>query len=124
MMRIRLLVALTCVFLTCVAHSDEKPDAEAGDLKALYGFWRGSWGGGENDGVVFQPVKAELYVGKDRAVWKGLPMRNGTGAIRLSGDSPRKGRFTYSTLPKGKPREKAVGFTYAIKGDTVTLTKP
>ncbi|MAG94934.1 MAG: hypothetical protein CMJ48_14500 [Planctomycetaceae bacterium] len=120
-MRILLLVVLPCVLLTGVARSDERPDRSSGDLKTLYGLWRGSWGGGENDGVVFQPVKAELYIGEGRAVWQGLPMLDGTGAIRLSGGSPRSGRFTYSTMPKDKPQEKPVGFTYAIKGDTVVL---
>jgi hypothetical protein len=97
-----LFVALTCVLLAGVAKSDEKPDGAAGDLETLYGLWRGSWGGGEDDGVFYQPVRAELYIGMGQAVWQGLPMADGTGAISLSSGEPGRGRFTYSVAPKGR----------------------
>lgn len=41
--------------------------------KSIEGLWSGPWGGGERNGVVFQPVMAELSIKGDQIEMLSLP---------------------------------------------------
>jgi hypothetical protein len=57
----RMLAVAVC--LTGISCADDAPRNDAaGDVKAITGLWSGAWGGGGRDGVVFQPVIAELFI--------------------------------------------------------------
>ena len=114
----RMLAAAVClVGMSCpgnVAAQDP-----AGGAKAFEGLWSGSWGGGERDGVVFQPVNAELVIQGDHVELYGF--RN---VSRLSGtvrfDAAAK-RVRVTPTAGGQPSPKVIEFTYEIKGDVLTL---
>src|SRR5687768_4020615 len=52
----------------------------AREPQGLDGLWSGSWGGGERNGVVFQPVIAEMLILGDHVEIRGFP-----GVAKLAG---------------------------------------
>jgi hypothetical protein len=99
---------------TVAATSDKR---EAPDLD---GLWDGAWGGGERDGVIFQPVLAELFIKDDHIEWVGFrASANLTGTVRVDAGA-RKLHVRPASEP-GKPAPTPVVFTYELKGDTLTL---
>jgi hypothetical protein len=67
----RMLAAAVClVGMSC--PGDVAAQDPTGGAKALEGLWSGSWGGGERDGVVFQPVNAELVIQGDHVELYGF----------------------------------------------------
>lgn len=128
-------LAAACVSCCQIAWAEDPPhdaggdsqvsgrDAktEVSDAKAIEGLWHGSWGGGERDGVVFQPVLAEMIVEGDRIELTGFRNANTlTGAIRIDAGA-REMRITPAAAPGGKSTSKDLLFTYAIKDDELTL---
>jgi hypothetical protein len=117
----RLIAAAAC--LVVVAYpGDAAPQEHAKDSKAIEGLWSGFWGGGAADGVVFQPVIAELFIKGDHAELHGF--RNVgrlAGTVRLDAGAKRL-RITPAAEAGGLPAPKAVEYAYEIKADTLTLT--
>jgi hypothetical protein len=92
------------------------------DAKMIEGLWSGSWGGGERDGVVFQPVRAELYIKGDHIELHGF--RNASklaGTVRFDVGAKRM-RITPAAPVGGQPLPKPIEFEYELKGDMLTLT--
>jgi len=92
------------------------------DANAIEGLWSGAWGGGQRDGVVFQPVKAELLIQGDHVELNGF--RNAsrlTGTVRVD---VRAKRIHITPTPEagGQPAPKAIEYAYDIKADELTLT--
>jgi hypothetical protein len=58
-------------------------------MSPLDGLWSGSWGGGERDGVVMQPVLAELLIDGDHVELAGFPAVGGLrGTHRIDAARP------------------------------------
>lgn len=122
MNRRSLLVAVAVGAVAVAWSGTGVPQERAGGAKVVEGLWSGSWGGGERDGVVFQPVLAELVVEGDRVELNGFP---GTGrlagAVRLD-PAARKLRITPARADDTRPAAKDVEYTYQVEGDRLTLT--
>jgi hypothetical protein len=105
------------------ARGDEKPPTE-GTLAAqpLEGYWRGAWGGGQRDGVVFQPVIAELLIQGNKVKLSGFPtIPSLTGTIGIEVDAKRI-RITPTPDRPGQLVAKPIDCPYVLKGDELTLT--
>jgi hypothetical protein len=111
-----LAVAICLIGVSCPDVAAQDPPS---DSKVIEGLWSGSWGGGERDGVVFQPVRAELVIQGDHVEMYGF--RNAsrlTGTVRLDAGA-RRMRITPTA--GGLPAPKVIDYTYEIKGDLLTL---
>lgn len=97
------------------------PQDAAGAAKEIEGLWSGSWGGGERDGVVFQPVIAELLIKGDQIEISGFPnLGELRGTVRFNAGA-RRMRITPVAVD-GRPAPKGLEYTYELKGDRLTLT--
>jgi hypothetical protein len=123
-----LAVAVSLVGVSCADNpvSNVSPTdsaAAANELQPIEGLWYGSWGGGERaDGVVFQPVIAELFIEGDRAELAGF--RNVprlAGLVRFDA-SARQMRITPAAEAGGQSTPQTVDYTFQIDGDNLTLT--
>jgi hypothetical protein len=112
-------IALSLVFVVCPAQVSAG-DA-GGQVKELDGLWSGAWGGGQRDGVVFQPVIAEMFIKENHVELKGFPnVGKLAGTIRIEVATKRL-RITPST-PAGQPAANEIEFAYEIKGNNLTLS--
>jgi hypothetical protein len=74
---------MTVLLLAGTAFADDAPQ-NLGDAPAgLQGLWAGSWGGGQRDGVVFQPVLAEMVVHEGKIEISGF--RTAPRSLRKNG---------------------------------------
>lgn len=122
MVRRGMMVAIAVGVATVVWPGNGIPQDRAGDAKAIEGLWSGSWGGGERDGVVFQPVIADMVVAGDRVEISGFPQVGRlTGTIRLDTGTKRM-RITPAAPAGGRPAPKAIEYAYEVAGDKLTLT--
>ena len=117
---LQMLAAAIC--LVSVSQLDN-PAAEdiATDLEALEGFWSGSWGGGLRDGVVFQPVMAELLIKGDYVELSAFPNVDRLKGTFHCDTSAGELRITPKAQAAGQP-EKAIVYSYDFKGTELTLT--
>jgi hypothetical protein len=114
-----LVVAFCLVGVSCL--DDVAGQDLASDSKAIEGLWSGSWGGDERDGVVFQPVRAELMIEGDHIELYGFRNVNRlTGTVRFDAGAKRM-RITPAAAARRLPAPKAIDYTYDIKGDKLTL---
>jgi hypothetical protein len=120
MVRTKLWTAAAAVALLMVARHDAATQPPA-VTAAFEGLWSGAWGGGMRDGVVFQPVLAEMVIHGDKVELAGF-----RGVGRLSGtvrvDVLNKRLRVTPAAPAGQPAPAAVEFGYELKGDSLTLT--
>lgn len=113
-------VAICAVGVSC--SGDAVPTASPKDAQVIEGLWLGSWGGGERaDGVVVQPVIAEMLVKGDQVELAGF--RNVgrlTGTVRLDVSAKQM-----IVAPKagsgGQTAPKTITYAYEIKDDELTL---
>ena len=87
------IVAAAACLVSVSSFARLAADDAAGDPKALDGLWAGSWGLRiEPDGVVHQPVMAELMIKGDHVEMLAFPtgMEHLTGSIRTDA---RAGKF-------------------------------
>src|SRR5437773_1010157 len=121
MVRGKLWAAAAAVGLLMVGRHDGASQPPAADAAALDGLWNGAWGGGMRDGVVFQPVIAELVVKGDRVELAGFrTVGRLSGTVRVDAAAKRL-RITPAAAA-GQPAPPAVEFAYELKGDNLTLT--
>jgi hypothetical protein len=114
-------IVAVCLLLVACA-GDVVPQDAANVAKSLEGLWSGAWGGGQRDGVVFQPVIAEMLIQGDQVELCGFRnLGRLTGTVRFDART-RRMHITPAAGPEGKPRPKAIEFTYEIKGEELTLT--
>src|SRR5262245_19663434 len=117
----RMTTVAVCLMIVVCAGDAASQDA-ASAAKQIEGLWSGAWGGGQRDGVVFQPVLAEMLIKGDYVEMCGF--RNVgrlSGTVRCDATT-KKMHITPAAAPGGQPKPKAVEFTYEIKGDELTLT--
>jgi hypothetical protein len=123
MVRTHLRMMFVAVCLVGVSRSDDAaPKDRVSDLKAIEGIWSGSWGGGGANGVVFQPVIAELFIQGDYVEMSSFyDVRKLTGTVRL--DAIAKQLHITPTAEAGsQPAAKAIDYVYQVKADELTLT--
>jgi hypothetical protein len=130
MLRINLRMMALAVSLATVscsgeeAHKDRASDSKApvSDSNAIEGLWFGSWGGGEHDGVVFQPVMAELFIkGAQLELCGFRGVSKLTGTVRFD-TKAKQMQITPKAEADGQPPPKSIDYAYEIKGDKLTLT--
>jgi len=93
----------------------------ANDAKAIEGLWSGAWGGGGANGVIYQPVMAELFIKGNQVELRGFPKVDDlTGTVRFDADA-RQMQITPAPGPDGQPA-KAIVYTCDIKADELLLT--
>jgi hypothetical protein len=116
---LRLLAVAVClVGVSCSDHLAAKDPAS--EPKAIDGLWSGAWGGGDRNGVVFQPVMAELFIKGDHVELVDFPgLSRLTGTVRFDA-SARQMRITPTGEAGGQPT-KAIVYAYQIKADELTL---
>ncbi|MBS0205348.1 MAG: hypothetical protein JSS49_20785 [Planctomycetes bacterium] len=111
-----LIPAVACV----VAAQDVAPQKPLVDVPSLDGLWSGSWGGGQRDGVVFQPVLAEMAVQGELVELRHFRNADrGRGRFQLD-QAARRIRISLEAENKSPPR--IVEFQYQWNGDKLTLT--
>jgi hypothetical protein len=113
-------VAVCLMLVACAG--DGAPQDVASAPKSIEGLWSGSWGGGVRDGAVFQPVIAEMLIKGDHVEMCGFRnLGRLTGTVRFDPRTKRM-HITPAAGPEGKPKPKAIEFTYEIKAEELTLT--
>lgn len=110
-------VALCLLFSVGAGAASDDPS----DSKALEGLWSGTWGAGERDGVVFQPVIAELFIEGDRVELYGFRNVNRLlGTIRVDASAGQV-RMAHAEESGDQPARRTIVYTYQLKGDDLTL---
>jgi hypothetical protein len=115
------LLAVLC-FMPVAQSRAAGPGDRQRDAKSLEGLWTGSWGGGGHDGVIFQPVIAELFIRGDHVEMSGFrdPAKV-SGTFRLD-TSAKQMHITPAAEEAGKAAPKTLDYHYEIKSDLLTLT--
>ena len=114
------MVAVCLMLIACAGDVASQDAASA--AKSIEGLWSGAWGGGQRDGVVFQPVIAEMLIKGDYVEMCGFRnLGRLTGTVRLDARAKRM-HITPAAGPGGQPRPKAIEFTYEINAEELTLT--
>ena len=92
------------------------------DAQTLEGLWSGAWGHRiDPDGVVHQPVLAELLIKGDRIELHSFPVvPDLIGTIRVDSQAGQI-RLTPTAEP-GRPPAEAIGYGYGIQDDRLRLT--
>lgn len=116
-----LAVAVCLVSVTC--SRDVAAKGPVNDPKAIEGLWSGAWGlTVDADGVVHQPVRAELFVKGSHVELCGFPKLNRdrlTGSVRFDAGA-RQMQITPTAETDGQA-EKTIVYSYEIKGGELTL---
>jgi hypothetical protein len=87
----------------------------------LDGLWSGSWGGGESDGVVMQPVLSELLIDGDHVEITGFPDTGDLlGTLQVEADAQRM-QVISAVGADGSPPPRTLDYTYELNGDALTL---
>jgi hypothetical protein len=112
---------MTVLLLAGTAFADDAPQ-NLGDAPAgLQGLWAGSWGGGQRDGVVFQPVLAEMVVHEGKIEISGFrtaPRLSGTVTV----DTANRQIKVAEKPSKERPVPQAMVFKFELQQDRLTLT--
>ena len=108
--------------MACAAPASVLALRQSTESSEIDGLWSGSWGGGAgSDGVVFQPVIAELVVDGDRIEMSGFRnIQRLTGTFRLDADAEQI-EITPVPAEIGDPQPTAIRFSYEVKGDEFKL---
>jgi hypothetical protein len=102
-------------------RDDASQAAETTAADPLDGLWSGSWGGGMDGEVVFQPVLAEMILRGDRIELHGFrAVDRLAGTVRI--DAETKRLHVLPDAADGEARPAALEFTYELAGDALTLT--
>jgi hypothetical protein len=114
--------ALMVVMLQAAAAFADDATQKFGDVPVgMQGLWAGSWGGGQRDGVVFQPVLAEMVIHGEQIEISGFRL-----ATRVSGTvAVDVGHRKIRVAPqpsKEQPAPMPILFTYEQRQDRLTLT--
>jgi hypothetical protein len=107
--------------LAIAAYSGAQPQEASKDDDAVQGLWIGSYGGGERNGVTFQPAIAELFVRGDHIEVHGYPSTV-TGILRLD-PKFKQMRISVSEESNGKSTTKTLSYDYQVKGNELTVTE-
>jgi hypothetical protein len=122
MMKSRMLFAAVVYLVVCFCSQDLVGKDSPSDPKGIEGLWSGSWGGGGHDGVVFQPVIAELLIKGDHVELVGFPQVGSLrGTVRFDA-SVKRMQITPTVEADSQAKPKVIDFTYEFKSDDLTIT--
>jgi hypothetical protein len=113
-----MLVSTLC-FAT-ISYSHEESGNAVQEVEAVQGLWVGSYGGGQRDGVVYQPALAELFIQGDHIEVSGYPSTV-AGTFRLD-PKAKQIKVTCSDESNGKTIVSTLEYGYEIKGDKLTMS--
>src|SRR5262245_47560792 len=115
-------ILLVATWLVCLTWTPPlAAQGAASDAKALEGIWTGAWGRGRRDGVVFQPVVAELFIKGDQIELAGFrETLKLVGTLRV--DTAARRLHVTPIIEPGQPAPKALSYSYELKDDVLTLT--
>jgi hypothetical protein len=123
MSRYCLRISLIVLCLAGLSSGDNLAAQDAAsDPKAIEGLWAGPWGHCVSpEGVVHQPVMAELLIKGSRVEMDSFPdFGQLWGTIRI--DTAKKLVRVSPKVEPGSPPAKEIQFSYEIKKDKLTLT--
>jgi len=112
-------IATVLWLMNGVSADDERPEPSP-KSPALTGLWSGVWGGGEADGVVFQPVNCEAAIRGNQIELFGL--RDGrriSGTFRI--DEKARKITIQPTVKQGEAAQKPVEYAYELGKNDLTL---
>ncbi|MFI5381582.1 MAG: hypothetical protein ACHRHE_19980 [Tepidisphaerales bacterium] len=118
---LQLLAVAFCLLNVLPSDSLAAEDA-ARDAQAMEGLWSGPWGLSiEPDGIVHQPVMAELLIKGDHVEMHAFPDTPGlTGTIRL--DTRARQILVTPTVEAGRPPAEVIVYGFVITDDSLRLT--
>jgi hypothetical protein len=105
--------------LTTAAYCYPQAGESSKDVQAVQGLWIGSYGGGQRDGVTFQPAIAEMFIQGDQIEVYGYPS-NVAGTFRVD-PKAKQLEITASDDAGGKATMKTHSYAYQVKGDELTI---
>ncbi len=107
-----------CLATIAYAYGQSKDLSK--DAQAVQGLWVGSYGGGQRDGVTYQPAIAEVFIQGDHIEVYGYPSTV-AGTFRLD-PKAKQMNITASDPSGGKSTAKTLSYDYEVKGDQLTIT--
>jgi hypothetical protein len=111
------------VFALClatIAYSYAQSKDFFKDVQSVEGLWVGSYGGGQRDGVTYQPAIAEVFIQGDHIEVYGYPSTV-AGTFRLD-PKAKQMKITASDESRGKGAARTLSYDYQVKGDELTIT--
>lgn len=113
------LIMLLVLFSTSFGD-DSDPNLERQDVKRLEGIWAGSWGGGESDGRILQPVLAKMVLGDGKIELAGFPgVGQAWGLVRV--DAAAKA-IKITTAKTELSASKVLEYRYRFTDQTLEIT--
>jgi hypothetical protein len=106
--------------LTTIAYSYAQSKNSSKDEQVVQGLWVGSYGGGQRDGVTFQPAIAEVFIQGNHIEVYGYPSTV-IGVFRLDRKAKQM-KVTASDETGGKSAAKSLSYDYQVEGDELTIT--
>ena len=118
---LQMLAAALCL-LSVYCTDGLAADDAVRDAQALEGLWSGAWGlSVDQDGVVHQPVMAELLIKGDHVEMHSFPDTSAlAGTIRL--DTRARQIHIASAVEPGRPPAETLVYGYEIAGDRLRLS--
>jgi hypothetical protein len=89
-------------------------------VQAVQGLWVGSYGGGQRDGVTYQPAIAEVLIQGDHIEVYGFPSTI-AGIFRLD-PKAKQMKIIASDESGGKSTAKTLSYDYRVKDDELSIT--
>lgn len=97
------------------------PKNRTADARSLEGLWSGSWGGGNANGAVMQPVLAEMFLREGFVELSGFPrVGDAAGTARYDENAGTLQITPLKEFPDQEP--KVFTLTCRLDGDTLKLT--
>jgi hypothetical protein len=111
------------VFALClatIAYSYAQSNDFPKEVQAVQGLWVGFYGGGQRDGVTYQPAIAEMFIQGDHIEVYGYPSTV-AGTFRLDPKAKHMKITAHDELG-GKSTAKTLSYDYQVKGDELIIT--
>jgi hypothetical protein len=116
---LRLMFMVLVISNVCAAEDSPLPD-RATVAKQFDGVWSGSWGGGERNGKVFQPVLAEMLIRGDKIELIGFRAANQLwGLVKID---PATKTIKVTSARTGTSLSKVIEYKYEATPRSLTLT--
>jgi hypothetical protein len=116
------IIAIALAFVATLIYVSKSRGGEPpNDPEAIEGLWSGAWGGGGVNGVIYQPVTAELFIKGNHVELQGFPkVDDVTGTVRFDARN-RQVQITPAAAAAGQ-RANVIVYTCEIKADELVLT--
>ncbi|MDB5348672.1 MAG: hypothetical protein JWP89_7049 [Schlesneria sp.] len=116
---LRLMFMVLVIANVCAAEDGPLAD-RANVAKQFEGVWSGSWGGGESNGTVFQPVLAEMLIRGDKIELSGFRAADRLwGLVKID---PATKTIKVTSARTGASPSKVIEYKYEATPKSLTLT--